>query len=279
METKTSLHPIHPTLQFEAKHALRFLDNLLKNRTTAVSGGRDLFGAVGVFASGRDLKADFEPLRETIGPYEFRWNGDSLECTTESSRNAVRHGTFEVDFGDEPCTFLDDLWSCPQPEVRACVRAAVSRLAKAVAGLAPAMDGRVAARCAVLARRYRLSRREMDVFLVGLCETHDLLEYDLDGRCCGASNLVRLEEAAAYLGCGVDDVLPLVRNDAKLVACGLMDDDLTPTRNALEFLEGHVAIPGIKARGLGAENSHGSDDDLFDGLDLFAGGSYEDTLK
>ncbi len=41
METKTSLHPIHPTLQFEAKHALRFLDNLLKTRTTAVSGGRD----------------------------------------------------------------------------------------------------------------------------------------------------------------------------------------------------------------------------------------------
>ena len=264
METKISLHPIHPTLQFEAKHALRFLDNLLKNRTTAVSGGRDLFGAVGVL---------------TIGPYEFRWNGDSLECTTESSRNAVRHGTFEVDFGDAPCDFLDELWDCPQPEVRACVRAAVSRLAKAVAGLAPATDGGVAARCAALSRRYRLSRRELDVFLAGICETHGLLEYDLDGRCCGASNLVRLEEAAAYLGCGVDDLLPLVRNDAKLVACGLLDDDLTPTREALEFLEGHVALPGIKARGLVAERAHGSDDDRFDGLDLFAGGSYEDAVK
>ncbi len=271
MNTAPSIHPIHPTLQFEARHALRFLDNLLRTRTTSVSGGSDLFGAVAVFASGRDLKADFASLTGAIGPYEFRWNGDTLECTTESGRSAVRHGTFEVDFGAEPCTFLDDLWSCPQPEVRACVRAAVSRLAKAVAGLAPATDGGVAARCAALARRYRLSRREMDVFLVGLCETHDLLEYDLDGRCCGASNLVRLEEAAAYLGCGVDDLLPLVRNDAKLVACGLLDDNLTPTRNALEFLEGRVAIPGIKARGLGAENSHGSDDDLFDGLDLFAG--------
>ena len=78
-------------------------------------------------------------------------------------------------------------------------------------------------------------------------------------------------EKLEHDGCGVDDLLPLVRNDAKLVACGLLDDNLTPTSNALEFLEGRVAIPGIKARGLGAENSHGSDDDLFDGLDLFAG--------
>jgi len=271
METKTSLHPIHPTLQFEAKHALRFLDNLLKNRTTAVSGGRDLFGAVGVFASGRDLKADFEPLRETIGPYEFRWNGDSLECTTESSRNAVRHGTFEVDFGAEPCTFLDDLWSCPQPEVRACVRAAVSRLAKAVADLKPAPDGGVGARFAALVRRYRLDARERDLLLVGLCDAHDLLEYGLDERRCCGNFLLRLEEAAAYLGSGADDVLPLVRNGSKLVAGGLLDDDLTPTREALEFLEGHVALPGIKARGLVAERAHGSEDDRFDGLDIFAG--------
>lgn len=271
METKTSLHPIHPTLQFEAKHALRFLDNLLKTRTTAVIAGRDLFGAVGVFASGRDLKADFEPLRETIGPYEFRWNGDSLECTTESSRNAVRHGTFEVDFGDSPCDFLGELWDCPQPEVRACVRTAVSRLAKAVADLKPAPDGGVGARFVALVRRYRLDARERDLLLAGLCDAHELLEYGLDERRCCDNFLLRLEEAAAYLGCGVDDLLPLVRNDAKLVACGLLDDNLTPTRNALEFLEGRVAIPGIKARGLGAENSHGSDDDLFDGLDLFAG--------
>lgn len=38
MENKTTLHPIHPTLQFEAKHAIRFLDNLLRTRTTAVNG-------------------------------------------------------------------------------------------------------------------------------------------------------------------------------------------------------------------------------------------------
>lgn len=271
METNTSLHPIHPTLQFEAKHGLRFLDNLLKNRTTAVSGGRDLFGPVGVFATGRDLKADFEPLRDTIGPYEFRWNGDSLECTSESSRSAVRHGTFEVDFGDAPCDFLDELWDCPQPEVRACVRAAVSRLAKAVAGLAPAMDGGVAARCAVLARRYRLSRRELDIFLVGLCETHDLLEYDLDGRCCGASNLVRLEEAAAYLGCGVDDLLPLVRNDAKLVAGGLLDSDLTPSRETLDYLEGRCAAPAMKVNWFAVDAPAASGDERFDGLDYFAG--------
>ena len=247
METKTSLHPIHPTLQFEAKHALRFLDNLLKTRTTVVSGGRDLFGAVGVFASGRDLKADFEPLRETIGPYEFRWNGDSLECTTESSRNAVRHGTFEVDFGDAPCDFFDDLWDCPQPEVRKCVRAAVSRLAKAVAEIVPAKDGGVAARFKTLVRRYKLNTLERDLLLVGLCDAHDFLEYDLDTCVMGRYFLRRLEEAAAYLGCGVDDLLPLVRNDSKLGACNLMDDDLTPSREALEFLEGHVASPAIKA--------------------------------
>lgn len=271
METKTSLHPIHPTLQFEAKHALRFLDNLLKSRTTAVSCGSDLFGAVPVFASGRDLKADFASLSGAIGPYEFRWNGDSLECTTESGRNAVRRGTFEVDFGDDPCTFLDDLWSCPQPEVKACVRAAVSRLVQAVASFDPAKDGGVASRFTALVRRYRLSARERDLLLAGLCDAHGLLEYGLDGYRCNPSFLVRLEEAAAYLGCVVDDLLPLVRNDAKLVACGLMDDDLTPTRAALEFLEGQVALPGIKASGLRADGAADSDDDRFDGLDIFAG--------
>lgn len=40
MEKKTTLHPIHPTLQFEAKHAIRFLDNLLRTRTTAVKARR-----------------------------------------------------------------------------------------------------------------------------------------------------------------------------------------------------------------------------------------------
>ena len=67
MENKTTLHPIHPTLQFEAKHAIRFLDNLLKTRTTTVNGGGDLFGAVGVFATGRDIKDDFTTLQGTVG--------------------------------------------------------------------------------------------------------------------------------------------------------------------------------------------------------------------
>lgn len=66
METKTSLHPIHPTLQFEAKHALRFLGNLLKTRTTAVSGGRDLFVAGGL------LDSDLTPSRETLEYLEGR---------------------------------------------------------------------------------------------------------------------------------------------------------------------------------------------------------------
>ena len=271
METKTSLHPIHPTLQFEAKHALRFLDNLLKGRTTAVSGGRDLFGAVGVFATGRDLKADFEPLRETIGPYEYRWNGDSLECTSESNRSAVRRGTFKVDFGDAPCDFLDELWDRPQPEVRACIRAAVSRLAKAVADLKPAPDGGVGVRFAALARRYRLDARERDLLLAGLCDAHELLEYGLDEcRCCG-NFLLRLEEAAAYLGCGVDDVLPLVRNGSKLVAGGFLDSDLTPSREALDYLEGRSAAPSMKVNWLAVDSPAVPDDGRVEGLDYFAG--------
>ena len=248
MENTTTLHLTHPTLQFEAKHALRFLDNLLQNRTTAVNSGSDLFGAVPVFASGRDLKADFASLQGAIGDYDFKWTKDTLECSCDSGRNAIRRGTFEVDFGDAPCDFLDSLWDCPQPEVRACVRAAVSRLSKTVASVNPATDGGVAARFKTLIRRYKLNAREHDLLLVGLCDAHDLLEYGLDRRCCCCrSFLVRLEEAAAYLGCGVNDLLPLVRNDSKLGACNLMDDDLTPSREALEFLEGHVASPAIKA--------------------------------
>lgn len=30
----STIHPIHPTLQFEAKHAMRFLDNLLQSSTS-----------------------------------------------------------------------------------------------------------------------------------------------------------------------------------------------------------------------------------------------------
>ena len=146
MENKTTLHPIHPTLQFEAKHAIRFLDNLLKTRTTAVNGGGDLFGAVGVFATGRDIKDDFATLQGTVGDYDFKWTRDTLECSCDSGRNVIRRGTFEVDFGDAPCDFLESIWNCPQPEVRACVRAAVSRLSKQLADFAPATDGGVAAR-------------------------------------------------------------------------------------------------------------------------------------
>ena len=111
----------------------------------------------------------------------------------------------------------------------------------------PAKDGGVAARFKTLVRRYKLNARERDLLLVGLCDAHDLLEYGLDsfGGC--RHFLRRLEEAAAYLGCGVDDLLPLVRNDSKLVACGLLDDDLTPSREVMEYLEGHVSRPAIKS--------------------------------
>ena len=95
MENKTTLHPIHPTLQFEAKQAIRFLDNLLKARTPSVNCGSDLFGAVPVFASGRDLKDHFASLQGAIGDYDFKWTKDTLECSCDSCRNAVRRGEAE----------------------------------------------------------------------------------------------------------------------------------------------------------------------------------------
>lgn len=247
MESTATLHPNHPTLQFEAKHALRFLDNLLKTRTTSVNGDSDLFGAVSVFATGRDLKADFASLQGAIGDYDFKWTKDTLDCSCDSCRNVVRRGTFEVDFGDAPCDFLSNLWDCPQNEVRACVRAAVSSLAKAVSEIEPSKDGGVAYRFKTLVRRYKLNARERDLLLVGLCDAHDLLEYGLDSLGGHRNFLRRLEEAAAYLGCCVDDLLPLVRDDSKLVACGLLDNDLTPSREVLEYLEGHVSRPAIKS--------------------------------
>ena len=247
MENKTTLHPIHPTFQFEAKHAIRFLDNLLRTRTTSVCCGNDLFGAVPVFATGRDLKDHFASLLGAIGDYDFKWNRDTLECSCDSCRNVVRRGTFEVDFGDAPCDFLSNLWDCPQDEVRACIRAAVSSLAKAVSEIEPAKDGGVASRFKTLVRRYKLNARERDLLLVGICDAHDFLEYDLDSFGGRRTFLKRLEEAAAYLGCGVDDLLPLVRDDSKLVACGLLDNDLTPSREVMEYLEGHVSRPAIKS--------------------------------
>lgn len=258
-----TLHPTHPTLQFEAKQALRFLDNLLKTRTTSVTGGSDLFGAVPIFATGHDLKDHFASLQGAIGDYDFKWTKDTLDCSCDSCRNVVRRGTFEVDFGDAPCDFLDSLWECPQPEVRACVRSAVTYLAKAVASVDPAKDGGVAARFKTLVRRYKLNVRERDLLLVGLCDAHDLLEYGLDSLGGCRNFLRRLEEAAAYLACGVDDLLPLVRDDSKLVACGLMDNDFTPSRDALEYLEGHVASPHIRANHV----AKGADDVLDDWLD------------
>ena len=260
MENKTTLHPIHPTLQFEAKHAIRFLDNLLKTRTTAVNGGGDLFGAVGVFATGRDIKDDFTTLQGTVGDYDFKWTRDTLECSCDSGRNVIRRGTFEVDFGDAPCDFLDSIWNCPQPEVRACVRAAVSRLSKQLADFAPATDGGVAARFKMLAKRYRLNSLEQGLLLVGLCDAHGILEYSMDSGYRGNRNvLTLLEEAAAYLDSGVDDIMPLVRNSSKLVVCGLIDDDLTPSRDALEYLEGRVSIPAVKSRRIALAGSEVKD--------------------
>ncbi len=248
MENKTTLHPIHPTLQFEAKHAIRFLDNLLKTRTTAVNGGGDLFGAVGIFATGRDVKDGFASLQGHIGEYDFKWNKDTLECSCESSRNVIRRGTFEVDFGDARCDFFGSIWDCPLPEARSCVRAAVFRLAERLADFTPATDGGIALRFKSLVKRYRLNVQERDLLLVGLCASHDLLEYSLDGCRCNRNTLIRLEEAAAYLGCGVEDIMPLVRYSSKLVVCGLIDDDLTPSRDVLEYLEGRVVVPAIKAQ-------------------------------
>ena len=264
MENKTTLHPIHPTLQFEAKQAIRFLDNLLKVRTPSVNCGSDLFGAVPVFASGRDLKDHFASLQGAIGDYDFKWTKDTLECSCDSCRNAVRRGTFEVDFGEAPCDFFTNLWDCPQGEVRACVRAAVSSLAKAVSEIEPAKDGGVASRFKTIVRRYKLNARERDLLLVGLCDAHDLLEYDLDSLGGFRNFLRRLEEAAAYLACGVDDLLPLVRDDSKLVACGLLENDLTPSRDILEYLEGHVSRPTIKSNRLSSGEATALEDWLDD---------------
>lgn len=238
----TTLHPIHPVFQFEAKHALRFLDNFLRTRTRGVNGGGGLFGAVPVYATGRDLKADFATLAGPIGPYRFAWDGDTLECISDSTRRSVRQGTFEVDFGDEPCDFLSDIWNCPLPEARACVRTAVSRLAEAVAGIQPATDGGIAARFAQLVRHHHLAARERDLLLLGLCVSDGLLEYDLDRS--GRSRFPsRLEEAAAYLALAPDAILPLVRADSRLRTYGLLDNDFTPSRATSEYLEGSAAGP------------------------------------
>lgn len=240
-----SLPSVHAVYQFEAFHALRFLGNLLRDRPGSVNGGRSLFGAVGVVAPGRDVKADFASLDGEIGPYKFAWDGDTLEATTESNRNVIRRGTFEVDFGDDPVDFFDELWSCPLREVRDCVRASVSRLAGVVKDLAPSPAGGVRKRFDALSRRLALADRERDLLLVGLCVSHDLLEFGLDGR--GHSRFLdRAAEAALYLGCRIDDVVPLVRSGSRLAASGVLDDDLTLSSDALAYLEGRDRVDAIR---------------------------------
>jgi len=140
-----------------------------------------------------------------------------------------------------------------------------------VADLKPAPDGGVGARFAALVRRYRLDARERDLLLAGICDAHELLEYGLDERRCCGNFLLRLEEAAAYLGCGADDVLPLVRNGSKLVAGGLLDSDLRPSRETLEYLEGRSAAPAMKVNWFVTDAPAASGDERFDGLDYFAG--------
>lgn len=260
-----SLPSIHAAYQFEAFHALRLLGNLLRDRPFSVNGGRSLFGAVGVVATGRDVKDDFVPLDGEIGPYKFTWNGNTLEATTEDNRNVIRRGTFEVDFGDSPVDFFGELWDCPLPEVRDCVRVSVSRLAEAVKDIVPSPAGGVQKRFDALSRRLGLSDRERDLLLLGFCVSHDLLEFDLVRNNCRSQFLDRAAEAALYLGRGIDDIIPLVRNGSRLVASGVLDDDFTPSRDALSYLEGRDRMDAIQTRGfvaLNLDEMQELDDDL-----------------
>ena len=245
---QSSLPAIHAVYQFEAFHALRFLGNLLRDRPFSVNGGRSLFNAVGVVAIGRDVKADFASLDGQIGPYQFAWNGDTLEATTEDNRTRFRRGGFEVHFDEEPVDFFNEVWDCPLREVRDCVRASVERLAESVKEITPSPAGGVQKRFDALACRLGLSDRERDLLMLGLCVSHDLLEFDLEGngRC---RFFDRATEAALYLGCGIDDILPLVRNGSRLIASGVLDDDFTPSRDTLSYLEGRDRMGAIRAQG------------------------------
>ena len=249
MTMSTSIHPIHPTLQFEAKHALRFLDNLLQSSTSIMNRQRDCFTAVPIFATGQDLKEDFVTLAGNIGECEFTWKDNLLVALSNNQvRPGSRNAYFEVNFDDTPCDFLYDIWDFRIPETRACVRAAVSRLAKAVSSLAPSKIGGVAERLKTLVHDYRLNAKEANILLLGLCVSHDLLAYGLSmSPCRGGNFLINVEEVAAYIGCGVDEIMPLVRNDSKLMASGLLDDYLTPSHEILKYLEGRTVGPEIKA--------------------------------
>ena len=85
--TMSTIHPIHPTLQFEAKHAMRFLDNLLQSSTSIIDMPRTCFDAIPVFATGLDLKEDFVTLTGNIGKYEFTWKDNLLVAL---SSNQIR---------------------------------------------------------------------------------------------------------------------------------------------------------------------------------------------
>ena len=264
-----SLPAIHAVYQFEAFHALRFLGNLLRNRPYSVNGGRSLFGAVGVVATGRDVQVDFASLDGRIGPYVFTWRDDRLLASTNSIRSTIlRCGTFEVQFDEKPVDFFGEVWDCTLPEVRDCVRASVSRLAESVKDIAPSPAGGVQKRFDALSRRLGLSDRECDILLLGLCVSHDLLEFDLGHVRCRF--LDRAAEAALYLGCGIDDILPLVHVGSRLVASGVLDEELTPSRSALSYLEGLDRMDAIRPQGFVADGECGEE--------LLAGVSEDDYL-
>ncbi|MGN0866640.1 MAG: hypothetical protein ACI4SG_03050 [Oligosphaeraceae bacterium] len=48
----TTIRPIPPTLPFEARHALRFLDNLLQSSASIVDVERVPFASVPIFDTG-----------------------------------------------------------------------------------------------------------------------------------------------------------------------------------------------------------------------------------
>ena len=256
----TTIHPIHPTLQFEAKHAMRFLDNLLQSSTSIMDMHRDCFAAVPVFATGLDIKEDFVTLTGKIGKHEFTWKDNLLEI-----RPGYRYDYFEANFDDTPCDFLYDIWELRLPETRACVRAATSRLAKAVSSFVPSKIGGVAERFKTLVHDYRLTAKEANILLLGLCVSHDLLEYGLSKSTCRRNFLLDVEEVAAYVGYSVDDIMPLVRNDSKLIASGLLDldDDLIPSRQIRMYLEGHTVGPEIKAYHVSSADNDDDDWALF----------------
>lgn len=235
----TQLHLNHPAYQFEAFNALRYLGNFLRDRRTPVSGGASLFRSLGLVATGRDIKENFAALAGTIGPYTFTWDGDTLDCSRTSllGRCHRAEGTFAVDFGDTPCENIEDIWNCPLREVRDCVRAAVARLAAAVKDIEPSPEGGIRSRFDALVRRYGLTPRERDILLVALCTEHGLLEYSLD-RNPPQGDLVRVEELAAYLACGIDEIQPLVQEDSRLRAHDLLDCRLGIPSDTLTHLEG-----------------------------------------